>query len=188
MSITQQQLAGYVRERAKREGVSLPEHDVRRIVRDVIYTPGATEEMVKRMAQQGVEMYVKQQRVEQARERECSPEIHKPDAELEDDDSSLGDTLTLAVDNCTKIQTVHLERFAAAYLKRTGIKPDEAVLVEQRDGQTTRWWFEKRTERDLMQRPDDPIPADVYTQLGALKKAVNDLSNAIYGKDEGDDV
>ena len=45
-------------------------------------------------------------------------------------------------------QAEHIEAFAAAYLKLTGISPDKAVLVQQtsEDGKTIRWWFEERRD------------------------------------------
>jgi hypothetical protein len=42
----------------------------------------------------------------------------------------------------------HLEAFAAAYLSLTDIPPEEAVLVEQRDGNIIRWWFERKETHD----------------------------------------
>lgn len=42
----------------------------------------------------------------------------------------------------------HRERFAAAFIAETGLKPSEAVMFEKTsndgDGITTRIWFEKR--------------------------------------------
>jgi hypothetical protein len=52
------------------------------------------------------------------------------------------------IEECTrKIATTraeHIEMMAGAYLKATNIPPEEAVLVEEKDGQTWRWWFERR--------------------------------------------
>jgi len=41
----------------------------------------------------------------------------------------------------------YIEEMAAAYFMHTTIAPEDAVLVEQRDGMTTRWWFEPGGER-----------------------------------------
>ena len=41
----------------------------------------------------------------------------------------------------------YIEEMAAAYLTHTMIAPEDAVLFEQRDGLTTRWWFEVKEER-----------------------------------------
>lgn len=38
----------------------------------------------------------------------------------------------------------HLEEMAVAYLLHTGLMPDEVELVEQRIGDTVRWWYQKR--------------------------------------------
>lgn len=41
----------------------------------------------------------------------------------------------------------YIEEMAAAYFAHSAIPPEDAVLVEQRDGFTTRWWFEAKGER-----------------------------------------
>jgi len=41
----------------------------------------------------------------------------------------------------------YIEEMAAAYFSHTMIAPEDAVLVEQHDGMTTRWWFEPRGGR-----------------------------------------
>jgi len=41
----------------------------------------------------------------------------------------------------------HIESMAAAYYLHTTIAPNEAVLVEQREGMTTRWWFERKGDQ-----------------------------------------
>jgi hypothetical protein len=38
-----------------------------------------------------------------------------------------------------------IEFMAQAFIEATGLDPTDAVLVEQRDGDTIKWWFEKRT-------------------------------------------
>jgi hypothetical protein len=39
--------------------------------------------------------------------------------------------------------------FAAAYLKATDIPPEEAVLCEEHNGAITRWWYERKGDRQV---------------------------------------
>ena len=45
-------------------------------------------------------------------------------------------------------QKDYIEMFAAAYLNQTNIPPDKAVLVQQWEGNTIRWWFEEKKKID----------------------------------------
>jgi hypothetical protein len=38
-----------------------------------------------------------------------------------------------------------IEFTAQAFIEATGLDPTDAMLVEYRDGDTIKWWFEKRT-------------------------------------------
>lgn len=51
-----------------------------------------------------------------------------------------------------KQQCSLLDMLAAVYLKEINIKPDRAVLVQQSDGNTIRWWFEKKKGRVKMDK------------------------------------
>jgi hypothetical protein len=60
--------------------------------------------------------------------------------------SDINKHLEKLLDEVLSGRSEHLEMFAAAYFKRTGIDPRHALLVEQRsrDGSTIRWWFEDK--------------------------------------------
>ena len=51
-------------------------------------------------------------------------------------------------EKCRAESLRHREMFAAAYLKATGIPPEEAILVEQRTEKGFEWFFKKKDEPD----------------------------------------
>jgi hypothetical protein len=58
----------------------------------------------------------------------------------------ISDELKKYIEQAASLRDGYLEAMAAAYLLHTGLTPDQVVLVEQRDGDVTRWHFEKKND------------------------------------------
>jgi hypothetical protein len=55
-------------------------------------------------------------------------------------------TPSQAIDELMKVRKEHLEKLACAFIKEVGSsKASEYALIEERDGNTWKWYFERRT-------------------------------------------
>lgn len=84
-------------------------------------------------------------------------------------------------------RTRHLEMMAAAYIKKTGLPPDECELCEQTEGPATRWWFrpKKETLRAALTggwRPIDTLPEPMQRpgRFWVMAEGFNEHSGKIW--------
>ena len=65
---------------------------------------------------------------------------------LEVNDNKITERVQHLAEQIAENREQHIEEFAAAYLKKTCLDPEDAVLVEQRWGMQVGWYFISRKE------------------------------------------
>ncbi len=78
------------------------------------------------------------------------------------------------LERTAKERVDHIEMLAAAFVRKTGLQPDECELCQQTEGTLTKWWFRPKSGITRAE-PAAPSSDDAEYAIQALEAYANGL-------------